>query len=135
MTLRTLERMGRSHEEIARSLGTSQNVVSAGLRVLQQRDAALSRVSRKGIEDAVKRLQAAETRVRRESRVGLTVQDVIEIAGSRILALHGGGTPLRQVAEQLGLNREGVRKAYLQLTMPTTEQQKQMRQDDMERAA
>lgn len=129
LTLRTMQRMGRSHEEIARWLATSQNVVSASLRVLEQRDAAMLRISRRGIEDAVQRMQAAETRVRRESRVGLTVQDVIAMAGPRILALHGAGSPLRQVALDLGLNREAVRKAYLAMTKP------KKTQDDMEKAA
>ncbi|MFH8581683.1 WhiB family transcriptional regulator [Streptomyces zaomyceticus] len=129
LTLRTMQRMGRSHEEIARWLATSQNVVSASLRVLEQRDAAMGRISRRGIEDAVQRMQAAETRVRRESRVGLTVQDVIAMAGPRILALHGAGSPLRQVALDLGLNREAVRKAYLAMTKP------KKTQDDMDKAA
>ncbi|MFF2731844.1 WhiB family transcriptional regulator [Streptomyces sp. NPDC058008] len=133
LTLRELERIGRSHEQIARTMNTSQNVVSACLRVLAQRDAALPRVSRKGAEDAVKRLQAAETRVRRESGAGLTVGDVIEMAGREIRARHDGeGVPLRQIALDLGINRESVRRAYQQMT---TMRSKSLTQNDMRSAA
>lgn len=116
LTLRELERIGRSHEQIAQTMNTSRNVISACLRVLAERDAALPRVSRKGAEDAVERLQAAETRVRRQSGVGMTVEDVIETAGKEIRARHVEGVPLRQIALDLGINRESVRRAYVQMT-------------------
>ncbi|MGW1468497.1 WhiB family transcriptional regulator [Streptomyces sp. NPDC002308] len=132
LTLRELERIGRSHEQIARTLNTSQNVVSACLRVLEQRDAALPRVSRRGAEDAVQRLQAAEARVRRESGVGLTVEDVIQVAGRQIRARHAEGVPLRQIALDLGINRESVRRAYVQMT---TMRSAGLTQNDMRSAA
>lgn len=133
LTLRELERIGRSHDQIARTMNTSQNVISACLRVLAQRDAALPRVSRKGAEDAVKRLQAAESRVRQESGAGLTVDDVIQMAGREIRARHDGqGVPLRQIALDLGLNRESVRLAYQRMT---TMRGKALTQNDMRSAA
>ena len=132
LTLRELERIGRSHEQIARTMNTSQNVISACLRVLAQRDAALPRVSRKGAEDAVKRLQAEETRVRRESGAGLTVDDVIQMAGREIRARYGEGVPLRQIALDLGINRESVRRAYQQMTNVRS---KSLTQNDMRSAA
>jgi WhiB family redox-sensing transcriptional regulator len=132
LTLRELERIGRSHEQIARTMNTSQNVISACLRVLAQRDAALPRVSRRGAEDAVKRLQAAEARVRRESGVGLTVEDVIQTVGREIRARSVEGVPLRQIALDLGINRESVRRAYQQMTNVRS---KSLTQDDMRSAA
>lgn len=133
LTMRTLHGIGRSHEQIARSIGTSQNVVSACIRVLEQRDAALNRLSQKGLADAVKRLQGEEKRVRHETRCGLTVTDVIEVAGTRILALHDEGMTLKAIARELGFNREIVRRAYAQITAPRAT--RLVQQDDMERAA
>lgn len=115
-SMKTLERMGRSHSEIARVLGTSQSIISASLSVLRQREDGLRRVSRKGPEDALKRCQAEETRIRREAGVGLVVDDVIEMAGTQILALRQEGMTLRAVAIKLGYNREAVRQAYQRLT-------------------
>jgi WhiB family redox-sensing transcriptional regulator len=115
--LRTLARLGRSHEDIAVVLGTSQSYVSAALSILKQRDTALERLADGGsIEDALSRLQDEEIRVRRESGAGATVDDVIQTAGVAILRMHGDGIPLRHVASALGLCRESVRKAYLQMT-------------------
>lgn len=115
-SLKTLERMGRSHSEIARVLGTSQSIISASLSVLRQREDAMRRLSRKGPEDALERCHTEETRIRRQAGVGLLVDDVIEMAGTQILALHGSGMTLRAVALKLGYNREAVRQAYQRLT-------------------
>jgi predicted transcriptional regulator len=115
-SMKTLERMGRSHSEIARVLGTSQSIVSASLSVLRQREEAWRRLSRKGPQDAIERCWGEETRIRRESGSGLTVDDVIDMCGVRIVALHGQGMSLRMVAETLGVNRELVRKAYQRMT-------------------
>jgi WhiB family redox-sensing transcriptional regulator len=117
LSLRRLQQIGRPHEEIAVELGTSQNVVSGCLRVLAQRDEAVDRLAESagGIEAAVKWMQAAEGRVRRECGYGLTVEDVIETWGRQIRRMHGEGMPLRHVAEQLGLCRETVRQAHHQM--------------------
>lgn len=117
-TLRTLQRIGRTHEEIGKAVGTSQSIVSACLSVLDQREDAMRRVSRKGPAESLRLIQAEETRIRRESRSGLTVEDVLAVAGPKIRELHAGGMGLRQVALELGLSRETVRKAYLQMTTP-----------------
>ncbi len=114
--LKTLERMGRSHEEIGVVLNTSQSIVSACLSVLAQREDALFRLSRSGCADPLGRLQDEEIRIRRESGAGLTVADVIDMAGFQIRRMNAEGIPLRQVAQELGLNREAVRKAYQQMT-------------------
>ena len=108
-------------------------MVSACIRVLAQRDAALARLSRKGLSDAVKRIQAEEQRVRRETRYGMTVTDVIEMAGTRILSMRLDGMTLRAIAHELDLNREAVRKAYAQISAPRAT--RLVQQDDMERAA
>jgi predicted transcriptional regulator len=113
--MKTLERLGRSHEQIGDFLGTSQSVVSAALAVLRQRDEAVRRLSEGG-SDGLARLQDEELRIRRESGFGLAVQEVIDVAGSEILRRYGGGTPLRQVALELRLCRETVRKAYQEMT-------------------
>lgn len=114
LLLRELAKMGRSHEQIAVTLATSQNVVSASLRVLAQRDAALDRMTRRGMspDRAMGRMQAAEARVRRESGHGLTVEEVVESEGVRIWCMHAEGMSLKQVAEELKLCRETVRLAY-----------------------
>lgn len=118
LRLRALEKSGRSHDEIAAELGTSQNVVSACVRVLVQRDAAVDHLadSGAGIEASVKRVQDEESRVRQQSGAGLTIDDVIEIAGAQIRQKHAEGVPLRKLAEQLGMCRETVRRAHLQMT-------------------
>lgn len=131
-SLKTLERMGRSHSEIARVLGTSQSIISAALSVLRQRQDAMRRISRKGPEDALGRCQAEETRIRRQAGVGLLVDDVIEMFGTQILALHGDGMTLRAVAIKLGVNREAVRQAYRRLT---DKKQKSLTQNQMGEAA
>lgn len=109
-TMRTLERIGRTHQSIGEAVGTSQSIVSACLSVLGQRDAAAARLARKG-EDPIVRMQAAEKRVRLESKAGLTVQDVIDVAGRRIRAMQAEEKTQRQIAQELGFNRETVRKA------------------------
>lgn len=132
-SLRTLERMGRSHTEIAVVLGTSQSIVSASLTVLQQREKAFPALSAKGPQVAVERCWAEETRIRQQSGSGLTVEDVIEMAGTQILALYGSGLTLRQVAKRIGINRESVRLAYLRLTDKSG--MKSLTQNEMEEAA
>jgi WhiB family redox-sensing transcriptional regulator len=114
-TLRELERIGRSHRQIAQVLGTSQDIISACLRVLAQRDEALARVSRKGVEESLRLCQESEKRIRQESRYGLTVQDVVEMYGTRIRRL-AQNIPLRRVALELGVCRETVRLAYREMT-------------------
>ncbi len=133
--LMTLERLGRSHTEIATVLGTSQSIVSASLAVLRQREDGLGHLSRKGPQDAVERCWAEEARVRRESGWGLTVDDVIEVAGTQILALHGSGMTLREVASRIGFNREAVRLAYRRMTEKKTTASKVLTQNQMEEAA
>ncbi|MEU0836103.1 hypothetical protein, partial [Streptomyces sp. NPDC005969] len=135
-TLQTLVRMGRSHEEAAVVLGTSQSIVSASLSVLGQREDALRRLSRKGPEDALQRLQGEETRVRRQSRSGLTMQDVIDMHGIEIRRMHTNKTPLRQIALELGLCRETVRRAYREMTQARTRRVgEELTRDDMRSAA
>lgn len=113
--LKTLERRGISQSEIGIVLNTPQTMVSAALAVLRQRETAVEALSKDG-QDGLARLQAEEVRIRRESGAGLTVQDVIEMAGAEIWRMHGEGMPLRKVALELGLCREAVRKAYLEMT-------------------
>lgn len=113
--MKTLQRLGRSHEQIGEFLGMSQSVVSAALAVLRQREEAVRRLSESG-PDALARLQDEELRIRRESGFGLTVQEVIEAEGRSILRMHGGGMPLRKVALELRLCRETVRRAYQEMT-------------------
>ncbi|MET8571837.1 WhiB family transcriptional regulator [Streptomyces sp. NPDC004783] len=131
--MKTLERMGRSHSEIARVLGTSQSIISASLAVLRQREEAWRRISGKGPQDAIERCWAEEIRIRRESGSGLTVDDVVDMCGPRIVALHGEGLSLRMVAEVLGVNRELVRKAYQRMTEKRVV--KTLAKSDMEEAA
>jgi WhiB family redox-sensing transcriptional regulator len=116
--LKTMDRMGWSHEDMAVVLKTSQSVVSASLAVLKQRDAAIERLAVEGQESAevLRRLQDEEIRVRRESGAGMTVDDVIQVAGRQIRRMHGQGITLRHVALELGMCRETVRKAYIQMT-------------------
>jgi WhiB family redox-sensing transcriptional regulator len=114
--LMTLAQMGRSHESIARSLGTGQTVVSAALSVMEQRERGLAMVHRRDRDAAMELCWAQENRVRREAGVGLTVDDIIDMAGIQILALNESGMTLRAVALKLGLNRESVRKAHQRLT-------------------
>lgn len=116
--LKTMERRGRSHKEIASALRTSQSFVSASLSVLAQQEDAVARLSGRGFTDPIRMLQDEEARVRRESGAGLTVADVIDMAGLQIRRMNAEGTPLRQVARELGLNREAVRKAHQQMTKP-----------------
>lgn len=134
LELRALARVGRSHDQIAEALRTSQNIVSSSLRVLAQRDEALDRLQRpgEGMEAVVPRMQAEEYRVRIESGSGLTVDDVIHLAGPRIRQMCAEGKPLRHVALELGLCRETVRKAYKQMT---TGVGRELTQDEMESAA
>lgn len=113
--LETLERIGRTHEEIGVILGTSQSMVSAALAVLRQREGALRRLSRSG-GDPLQRIQDEEFRVRRESGFGLSVSDVVRLAGRDIERMRRCGVPLRQVAQELGLCRETVRLAYRGMT-------------------
>lgn len=117
--LKSLERRGLSQSEIGTVLKTSQSIVSACLAILRHRDEAARRLSRNG-QDGMRRLQDAELRVHVESGVGLSVDDVINAAGRSILRMHGEGLTLRQIAAALDLNREGVRKAYQQMTTRET---------------
>lgn len=114
--LKTLERRGISHSEIGIVLGVPQSVVSASLAVLRQREDALERLAEEGSGDAMGRLQDEEIRVRLEAGAALTADDIIKVAGLTILRMVGEGTPLRQVARELGLCRETVRKAYQEMT-------------------
>lgn len=114
--LQTLERRGLTHTEIASVLDTSQSFVSAALSVLKQRELAVTHLREKGLRDPIQVLQAEEFRVRRESGAGLTIADVIDMAGLQIRRMNAEGTPLRQVARELGLNREAVRQAYREMT-------------------
>lgn len=133
VSLLTLARMGRSHDSIARSLGTAQTVVSAALSVYEQRERGLTLVHRRDRDEALGLCWAQETRIRREAGVGLTVDDVIDMAGIQILALCQSGLTLRAVALKLGLNREAVRKAHARLTKKTVV--KNLTKKDMEEAA
>lgn len=117
--LKLLQRRGLSQSEIGIVLGgVPQSLVSAALGVLRQREKALRHLAGDGsLEEALRRLQAEEIRVRRESGAGMTVWDVIDVAGPEIRRLHDGhGLSLRRVADELGLCRESVRKAYLEMT-------------------
>lgn len=125
-TLRSLERRGLSHSEIGVLLGAGlnpdsaplpQSMVSAALAVLRQREEGIRRLSKNGV-DGLERLQAEEMRVLRECGAGLSVSDVIAVEGDTIVRLHrnGSGLTLRDIAAQLGLCRETVRKAYLEMT-------------------
>lgn len=132
--LRALERRGLSHTEIGERLDVPQSVVTASLTILRQREEAIRLLSRGGV-DGLERLQERELHVLRECGVGLSVNDVIAIEGPAILRLYrnGSGMTLRDIASQLGLCRETVRKAYLQMAglgVVTT-----LTQDEMEEAA
>ncbi|WP_086565317.1 WhiB family transcriptional regulator [Streptomyces africanus] len=143
-TLRSLERRGLSHSEIGVVLGAvlnsentplPQSMVSAALSVLRQREEGIRRLSKNGV-DGLERLQAEEMRVLRECGAGLSVSDVIALEGDAIVRLHrnGSGLTLRDIAAQLGLCRETVRKAYLEMT---SDQQvvRDLTQDEMGEAA
>lgn len=131
--LKTLERRGFTHSQIAAELGSSQSFVSAALSVLVQREDAVARLTSRGIADPIRVLQDEEIRLRRESGAGLTVADVIDMAGLQIRRMNAEGTPLRQVARELGLNREAVRKAYRQMTKSRIAND--LTQNEMEEAA
>jgi DNA-binding NarL/FixJ family response regulator len=124
-TLRTLIRMGKSHEEAARVLGTSQSIVSASLSVLGHREDALRRLSRKGPEVAL------------QSRSGLTMRDVIDMHGVEIRRMHTtDGVALKAIARELGLCRETVRRAYQEMTQAGTVRAcGKLTQNDMRSAA
>lgn len=111
-----MDRVGLSHQEIADVLGTSRRVVSAGLRVLVQRDRALDVLAGCGVADPVARLQGCELRVKQESGLGLSIDDVIVVAGERIRRARAAGVTLRDLADELGFNRETVRRAHLKMT-------------------
>lgn len=131
--LKTLERRGLSQSEIGDVLEVPQSMVAAALAILRQRDQVLERMAANGVRDPLRALRGQETRVRLEAGVGLTVDDVIQIAGRQILRLAGEGLPLRQVARELDLNREAVRKAYQQLT--SKQVVKVLHRDEMRTAA
>lgn len=130
--LKVLERRGLSHAEIGVVLETSQSMVSAALSVLRQREEAVRRLSNNG-QDGLRRLQGEEIRIRVEAGAPLSVQDVIDMAGPDIRRMHGEGKPLRCVAREVGLNRETVRKAYLEMT--TEQGERALTQHEMEEAA
>lgn len=131
--LKALERRGFSQSEIGGALKVPQSMVSAALTILRQRDQALERMASAGVADPLQALRGEEIRVRREAGVGLTVDDVIQIAGRQILRMCGEGLPLRQVARHLDLNREAVRKAYQQMT--SKEVVRTLNRDEMGAAA
>lgn len=131
--LKTLERRGLSQSEIGDVLGVPQSMVAAALAILRQRHQVLERMAADGVGDPLRALRGHETRVRQEAGVGLTVDDVIHIAGKQILRMAGEGRPLRQVARDLDLNREGVRKAYQKLT--SKQVVKVLHRDEMRTAA
>ena len=133
-SLKTLERMGRSHSEIGHVLGTNQSVVSAALAVLRQREDAMGLIYRNSRQVSLERCQQEETRIRRQAGVGLTVEDVIDMWGTQILALHQSGMTLRAVALKLGVNRESVRKAHGRLTAKK-QIVRDLKQDQMGEAA
>lgn len=133
VSLLTLARMDRSHESIARSLGTSQTIVSAALSVIEQRERGLTLIHRRDRGRGLELCWAQETRIRREARVSLTVDDVIDMAGIQILGLYQSGLTLRAVALKLGINRESVRKAHARLTKKNVV--KGLAKTDMEEAA
>lgn len=125
-TLRSLERRGLSHSEIGVMLGAGlnwdgsplpQSLVSAALAVLRQREEGIRLLSKDGA-DGLERMQAEELRVLRECGAGLSVSDVIALEGEAIVRLYrnGSGLTLRDIAARLGLCRETVRKAYLEMT-------------------
>ncbi|GGS96683.1 WhiB family transcriptional regulator [Streptomyces violaceus] len=116
-TLRSLERRGLSHSEMGVLLNVPQSMVSAALAVLRQREEGIRLLSKNGA-DGLERLQAEELRILRECGAGLSVSDVIALEGEAIVRLHrnGSGLTLRDIAEQLGMCRETVRKAYLEMT-------------------
>jgi WhiB family transcriptional regulator, redox-sensing transcriptional regulator len=114
--LLALQRRGLSQSEIGEQLGVPQSMVSAALIVLRQRGQVLDRMAESGVADPLDVLWGEETRIRWEAGVGLTVDEVIELAGQKILRLAGEGMPLRQVAREVRMNREAVRKAYQQMT-------------------
>ncbi|MFD9249567.1 WhiB family transcriptional regulator [Streptomyces bottropensis] len=114
--LKTLERRGVSQSEIGDVLNIPQSMVAAALAILRQREKALERMGDAGVANPLRVLRREEVRVRQEAGVGLTVDDVIQIAGRKILRMVGEGLPLRQVARDLDLNREAVRRAYQQMT-------------------
>jgi WhiB family redox-sensing transcriptional regulator len=116
LALRTLHRMGRTHEDIARTLGTSQTVVSVAVRVLEKRDKGLDRIDRRDLGNAVALIQAMERRARMESGMPLSVDEVVDYHGPAILAGRKRGRTLREIADELGVNREAVRNAYKQMT-------------------
>lgn len=116
-TLKAMERRGYAHADIGEALGTSQSIASASLAVLRQCEEAIRRLSLDG-QDGMQRLLDSEAQIRQEAGVGLTAADVIDLAGSRILVMYGEGVPLRQVARELGLCRETVRRAHRQMTQP-----------------
>lgn len=135
-TLRTLIRMGKTHAQTAQLLGTSPSVLSAALSVLGQREDALRRLSRKGPEAALQRLQDEETRIRRQSRSGLTMQDVIDMHGLQIRRMRTDGVALRAIAGELGLCRETVRRAFQEMTqVRTVRAGEKLTQNDMRSAA
>lgn len=132
--LQSLERRGWSHTEIGAELEVAQSFVSAAFAVLRQREEGIRRLSRNGATDAVQRLQGEEMRILLESGVGVGVQDAIQLAGESILRMHHDeGMTLRQVAAELGLCREVVRKAYLEMT--ATPVVRSLKQNEMEEAA
>lgn len=131
--LKALERRGFSQSEIGGVLDVAQSLVSAALAILRQRDQVMERMAGDGVADPLKALRGEEIRVRREAGFGLTVDDVIQIAGRQILRLAGEGLPLRRVARELDLNREVVRKAYQQMT--SKQVVRALNRDEMEEAA
>lgn len=133
VSLVTLAGMGRSHDSIARSLGTAQTVVSAALSVLEQRQRGFTLIHRRDQDQALEQCWAQETRIRREAGVSLTLEDIIDMAGTQILSLHASGMTLRAVALALGINRESVRKAYARMTKKTADST--LTKTDMEEAA
>lgn len=133
--LKTMERRGWTHEAIGSALNTSQSIVSASLSVLAQREEAVRRLSADG-SDGLRRVQDEEIRIRRESGAGLTVADVIELAGPQIRRMCSDGIPLRQVARELGLCRESVRRAYQEMTSAkSVVRNLNLNQNQMEEAA
>jgi WhiB family redox-sensing transcriptional regulator len=130
--LRTLERRGLSHSEIGVVLKAPQSIVSAALSVLRQREEGIARLSTGG-RDGLQRMRDEEVRVRLESGVGLSPQDVVEAFGRAILRMRGEGKPLRHIAIELDLCRETVRKAYRAMTEKTD--LKALKRQDMEEAA
>lgn len=131
--LKALERRGFSQSEIGDVLEAPQSLVSAALAVLLQREQALERMAGAGVADPLSVLRGEETRVRRQAGVGLTVDDVVQVAGREILRRVGEGVPLRRVARDLDLNREAVRKAYQQMT--STRVVRALNRDEMGAAA